>query len=232
MQHLCGAQSLFLFARFLWRYKLLSNAESRTKDIGEVVCIRNGKQNRSICSFECGYGDNHSGINLFDKMKVICVGGNSNCENYVHEKEFDIDEEDFDNDNARCPECGGNVAPVWIKKYSLPGEEKLQAEIKEIYDKKDRLGEKINSDNKEKDKKRIISALESKPLLTEELLEALGYEPGGGELVFPIRELMEEGKIMREKVQLRIWWGLVPGLDTFSYSLKKEVKDVIRTKHD
>lgn len=64
------------------------------------------------------------------------------------------------------------------------------------------------SDNKEKDKKRIISALETKPLLTEELLEVLGYEPGGGELVFPIRELIEEGKIMREKV------------DTFRYSLR------------
>ena len=73
------------------------------------------------------------------------------------------------------------------------------------------------SDNEEKDKKRIISALENKPLLTEELLEALGYEPGGGELVFPIRELMEEGKIMREKVRLRMWWGLVPGADTFRY---------------
>ena len=54
--------------------------------------------------------------------------------------------------------------------------------------------------NEEKDKERILTALETKPLLTEELLEALGYEPGGGELVFPIRDLIEEGKIMREKV--------------------------------
>lgn len=60
------------------------------------------------------------------------------------EKEFDIDEEDFDNDNARCPECGGNVAPAWIKEYRLPGEEKLRTELKELYDKRDRLGEECN----------------------------------------------------------------------------------------
>lgn len=35
-------------------------------------------------------------------------------------------------------------------------------------------------------------------------------EPGGGELVFPIRELMKENKIMREKV------------DTFRYRLVEE----------
>jgi len=74
----------------------------------------------------------------------------------------------------------------------------------------------MDSDNKDKDKKRILAALETKPLLTEELLEALGYEPGGGELVFPIRELMEEGEIMREKVRVE---GLVPKVDTFRYSL-------------
>ena len=80
----------------------------------------------------------------------------------------------------------------------------------------------ILSDNEEKDKKRIISALERKPLLTEELLDALGYELGGGELVFPIRELIEEGKIMREKVRLCIWWGLVPGVvDTFRYRRRR-----------
>lgn len=77
-------------------------------------------------------------------MKVICVSGDSNCKNYVHEKEFDIDEKDFDNDSARCPKCGGNVAPVWIKKYRLPGEEKLRTELKEVYNKRDRLGEEIN----------------------------------------------------------------------------------------
>jgi len=78
-------------------------------------------------------------------MKVICVGGNLNCENYVHEKEFDIDEEDFD--NARCPECGGKVAPAWLKEYMLPGEEELRlpgeeelrTELKELYDKRDSL---------------------------------------------------------------------------------------------
>ena len=80
--------------------------------------------------------------------------------------------------------------------------------------------------NEEKDKERILTALETKPLLTEELLEALGYEPGGGELVFPIRDLIEEGKIMREKV------------DTFRYRRchvnvvrrKKEVKKGNETK--
>jgi len=80
------------------------------------------------------------------------------------------------------------------------------------------VGYKMLSDNEEKDKKRIISALESKPLLSEELIEALGYESGGGELVFPIRELMEEGKIMREKE------------DTFRYSLIDETESMTGRK--
>jgi len=76
------------------------------------------------------------------RKKVICVGGDSNCENYVHEKEFDIDEEDFD--NARCPECGGKVASAWLKEYRLPGEEKLRTELRGLCDKRDRIGEEIN----------------------------------------------------------------------------------------
>jgi len=50
-------------------------------------------------------------------MKVTCVGGDSNCENYVHEKEFDIDEKDFDIgrkmslDEKRCEDCTLETCP-------------------------------------------------------------------------------------------------------------------------
>ena len=37
MQQVRWAQSLFLFERFLWRYKLLFIAESRTKDSEGLV---------------------------------------------------------------------------------------------------------------------------------------------------------------------------------------------------
>ena len=37
MQQLSRAQSLFLFERFLWRYKLLFAAEPRTNDIRRFV---------------------------------------------------------------------------------------------------------------------------------------------------------------------------------------------------
>ena len=37
MQQVPGAQSVFLFERFLWRYKLLSVTESRAKDVGGLV---------------------------------------------------------------------------------------------------------------------------------------------------------------------------------------------------
>ena len=76
-------------------------------------------------------------------MKVICFSGNVDCENYVYEKEFEIDEENFD--NARCPECGGKVAPAWLKEFELPSEKKLKTELVELYEKRRNLEERINN---------------------------------------------------------------------------------------
>lgn len=45
--------------------------------------------------------------------------------------------------------------------------------------------------------KRIIEALEEGPLYTEDLLQKLGIEPGGGETVIAIRSLMEQRIIKR-----------------------------------
>ena len=45
--------------------------------------------------------------------------------------------------------------------------------------------------------KRIIEALEEGPLCTEDLLQNLGIEPGGGETVIAIQGLMEQRIIKR-----------------------------------
>ena len=70
-------------------------------------------------------------------MKVICLSGNPDCENYVYEKEFETDEENFD--NTRCPECGGKVAPAWTKNFRLPGENKPKTERIKLHEKKEKV---------------------------------------------------------------------------------------------
>lgn len=55
--------------------------------------------------------------------------------------------------------------------------------------------------------KQIITALKNKPLCSENLLYELGISPGGGELVIPIRNLIEHGIIIKRKTfiyELRI----------------------------
>ena len=59
--------------------------------------------------------------------------------------------------------------------------------------------------------KRIIAALEDKPLCSEDLLCRLGIEPGGGEAAVAIRSLMGQGIIRRR--------------ETFVYELKRETKE-------
>jgi len=209
--------------------------------------VVDGKQNRSICSFECGYWDNHSSINLFLEVKwkeqdsflknegqiyatsalgsiaisvreislalqiAICYGipGKRlwgvgykkmimrNLNNGCHA--------DTEIAFAVCKNEQNSPISFYLKLGFLSGTFYTDLEsaiaLRFELDNAIKKAEKDSMDsNEENDKERIISALEGKPLLTEELLEALGYEPGGGELVFPIRELMEEGKIMREKV--------------------------------
>ena len=58
--------------------------------------------------------------------------------------------------------------------------------------------------------KQIITALEDKPLSSEDLLHRLGIEPGGGEAAVAIRSLMGQGIIRRR--------------ETFVYELKRETK--------
>lgn len=59
--------------------------------------------------------------------------------------------------------------------------------------------------------KRIIAALEDKPLCSEDLLHSLGIEPGGGEAAVAIRSLFGQGIISRR--------------ETFVYELKRETKE-------
>lgn len=59
--------------------------------------------------------------------------------------------------------------------------------------------------------KRIIAALEEKPLCSEDLLHRLGIEPGGGEAAVAIRSLLGQGIISRR--------------ETFVYELKRETKE-------
>ena len=73
-------------------------------------------------------------MEVFEEMRVICVSGGK-CEHYIYEKEFDVD--DFD--SGRCPECGGKIAPAWLKECRLPGEEKLRTELRELYERKKKL---------------------------------------------------------------------------------------------
>ena len=49
---------------------------------------------------------------------------------------------------------------------------------------------------------RIRKALKEKPMCSEDLLFELGIEPGGGELVFPLRRLTEQGIISRRKTYI------------------------------
>ena len=58
--------------------------------------------------------------------------------------------------------------------------------------------------------KQIITALEEKPLCSEDLLHRLGIEPGSGEAAVAIRSLMGQGIIRRR--------------ETFVYELKRETK--------
>ncbi len=65
-------------------------------------------------------------------------------------------------------------------------------------------------DDKEMEK-RIIAALEDKPLCTEDLLQRLGIEPGSGEAALAIRSFLGQGIIRRR--------------ETFVYELKIEIKE-------
>jgi hypothetical protein len=59
--------------------------------------------------------------------------------------------------------------------------------------------------------KRIIAALEDKPLCSKDLLHRLDIEPGGGEAVGALWSLMRQGIISRR--------------ETWLYELKRETKE-------
>ena len=75
-------------------------------------------------------------------MKTICISGNTECEYYIHEKEFDVEEENFD--ISKCPECGGKIAPAWIKEFELPKEKKLKNRIADLREKRKNIEREIS----------------------------------------------------------------------------------------
>ena len=55
-------------------------------------------------------------------MKAVCRNISGNCEYELYETEFEVRNLDVGN----CPNCGSKeIAPAWIKKHRLPGEENL-----------------------------------------------------------------------------------------------------------